>query len=92
MAVVKRALQEHVDIDPSNTLRMLCDQCSFDAEKVEDDDERALRLRLRNLVIGFLSEKFRGCIACVVKDPEVERVLICGLVPVSRPRAFEDFV
>lgn len=62
---------------------MLCEQCSFDADRLDDDEERALRSRLRTLVIDFLSEKYRGCVARAVKTPEVEKILVRGLVPVS---------
>lgn len=82
MAVVKRALQEHVDLDPLHVLQMLCEQCSFEAERLDDDEERALRSRLRKLVIDFLSEKYRGCVSRAVKDANVEKVVVRGLVQV----------
>ena len=89
VTVVKKALQEHIDIDPSGTLRVLCDQCAVDgdtsvndSETDVDDEDAMLRRRLRTLVLRFLAEKYNVCIARVVRDGEAEEVLFNGLLKV----------
>lgn len=89
VTVVKKALQEHIDIEPSGTLRVLCDQCTVDGKRSDgdssmdvDDEELVLRRRLRTLVLRFLAEKYNVCISRVVKSAEVEEVLFNGLVKV----------
>ncbi|THH02961.1 hypothetical protein EW145_g6651 [Phellinidium pouzarii] len=78
--VVKRALQEHIDLDPRSTLQVLADQCVFDAADLADEDERWLRMRLRGLVLQFLAEKYRVCVARVVREPAVEDILLKGMI------------
>ncbi|KAI5117854.1 hypothetical protein M0805_007697 [Coniferiporia weirii] len=80
VSVVKRALQEHVDLDPRSTLQVLADQCVFDAADLADEEERGLRARLRSLVLQFLAEKYRVCVARVVREPKVEGILLKGMI------------
>ena len=82
VVVVKRALQEHVDLDPSGTIDVLCSQCAFDPSSL-DEEERVLRERIRVLIVNFLSEKFRTCIVRAVEKREVEDALLAGLKVVS---------
>ncbi|KAH8116616.1 hypothetical protein DFH11DRAFT_1221980 [Phellopilus nigrolimitatus] len=79
VTVVKRALQEHVDLDARRTLQVLSDQCVYDAADLADEDERALRARLRSLVLQFLVEKYRVCVARVVRESDVEDILLKGM-------------
>ncbi|KAK7692179.1 hypothetical protein QCA50_003802 [Cerrena zonata] len=53
--VVKRALTEHLDLDPTTTLGVLCDQILL-PEDPTDDEEQIMRERLRSLVLVYLSE------------------------------------
>lgn len=48
-----------------------------------DTDEVNLRTRLRGLVLQFLDEKLRGCILRVVKEKDVESILLKGMIGVS---------
>ena len=82
LSVVKRALQEHIEIDPALALQVLCDQCRFDPSSLPSDEDKIWRQRLRGLVIRFLAEKYSVCIAGVVQDVEVEKILVKGLVEV----------
>lgn len=82
MAIVKRALQEHVDLDPVGTIKILCDQCVF-VPDVLDEEERILRGRVRALVLNFFSEKYRVCIARVAEKYAAEEELLKGLKGVS---------
>ena len=79
---MKRALQEHVDLDPLGTIEILSDQCAASRDEV-DEDEANVRERIRALVLQFLSEKFRVCIARVAEKREVEQALIKGMQRVS---------
>ncbi|TDL21689.1 hypothetical protein BD410DRAFT_287203 [Rickenella mellea] len=82
VAVVQKALLEHIDMDPPSVLQVLCDQCGFDADRL-DSDEIALRTRLRTLVLQFLSEKATRTIERVTRVPggDAERALFNGLIP-----------
>ncbi|OCB87278.1 hypothetical protein A7U60_g5606 [Sanghuangporus baumii] len=80
VAVVKRALQQHVDLDPRGTLQVLCEQCVLNPADLGDDEERLLRSRLRSLVLQFLADKYRVCIIRVVKNQEVESILLKGML------------
>ncbi|KAL5507643.1 hypothetical protein ACEPAH_7099 [Sanghuangporus vaninii] len=80
VTVVKRALQQHVDLDPRGTLQVLCEQCVLNPADLGDDEERLLRSRLRSLVLQFLADKYRVCIIRVVKNQEVESILLKGML------------
>ncbi|EJD02576.1 uncharacterized protein FOMMEDRAFT_85772, partial [Fomitiporia mediterranea MF3/22] len=84
LTAIKRALQEHIDLDPRSTLRVLCDQCSSDPGDIVDGEERMLRIRLRGLVLQFIAEKYRVCIARVVKERQVEEILLNGMLGVNQ--------
>lgn len=78
VAVVKQALQQHIDLDATRTFKVLCDQCTFDSSAVHPEEVQ----RLRSLVINFLKERYRPCVSRVVKDEEVWNVLFKGLLEV----------
>ena len=61
---VKRALTQHLDMDPVVTLGVICDQIIPPDEPL-DEEETAIRDRLRSLVLSFLSGE--------AKRPLVER-------------------
>ncbi|KAF7305741.1 hypothetical protein HMN09_00727500 [Mycena chlorophos] len=52
--VVKDELIEHLDIDASTTLTVLCDQIMPAPPETTDPEEIAIRARLRTLVLEFL--------------------------------------
>ena len=52
--VVKKALVEHLDMDPKVTLSVLCDQLAPPEEDM-DEEEQTIRVRLRSLVLFFLT-------------------------------------
>ncbi|KAJ7587080.1 hypothetical protein C8J56DRAFT_91215 [Mycena floridula] len=78
--VVKKALVEHIDLDSPVTLGVLCDQITLaDAESVDDEDA-ALRDRLRSLVIAFMTnEARRAIIRRATPKSTSETVLITGI-------------
>ncbi len=78
VAVVKQALQQHIDLDATRTFQVLCDQCVVDSSNSHPEEAE----RLRNLVINFLRERYRTCVARVVKSEEVWDVLFKGLLKV----------
>ena len=55
VAVVKTALIQHLELDSKITLSVLCDQIVPPDDPTEDED-KAIRERLRALVVVFLAE------------------------------------
>ena len=53
VGVVEKQLLEHLDMDPTVTVNVLCDQVVPTEEPVDDED-RAVRDRLRALVLDFM--------------------------------------
>ena len=51
--VVEQQLTEHLDMDPTVTLTVLCDQI-IPTEDFADDEDQATREQLRSLVLGFM--------------------------------------
>lgn len=82
--IVKKALAEHLDLDPQVTLSVLCDQI-VPSDDAMDDEERSTRERLSRLVISFLSgQSARRSIDRHAKPgSEAEQVLVNGLLSVS---------
>ncbi|KAI1794253.1 hypothetical protein LXA43DRAFT_167813 [Ganoderma leucocontextum] len=78
---VKRALTQHLDMDPVVTLGVLCDQIVPSDETV-DEEELAIRDRIRSLVLAFLAgeakrpliDRHANCL-----DSPAEEVLVSGL-------------
>lgn len=83
--VVKRALLEHLDMDPPATLGVLCDQIVSPQEPVEEEEQQA-RDNLRSLVISFLVGEARRSIARHANrlGSEAEAVLVDELLAVRR--------
>ncbi|TFY71627.1 hypothetical protein EVG20_g1382 [Dentipellis fragilis] len=93
VTVVKKALAEHLDMDPKVTLGVLCDQI-VSADEPVDEEDKAIRDRLRSLVIAFMcGEAKRAIVARHANQPgnPQETVLIEGLFKaVSKPSASGD--
>lgn len=83
--VVKKALQEHLDMDPQATLSVLCYQISPPDEPMETTEDNT-RDRLRSLVLSFLSVEAK--IALVERHAlpgsEGEKILFEALLSVSQ--------
>lgn len=81
---MKKQLTEHLDMDPKVTLGVLCDQISPPDESM-DDEEQAIRDRLRSLVLSFLTGEARRAIVerHAVPSSVAEEVLINRLLSVS---------
>jgi hypothetical protein len=58
VAVVKNALIQHLELDSKVVLGVLCDQIVPPDEPMEEED-RAIRERLRGLVVAFLADDAR---------------------------------
>ncbi|OSD04110.1 hypothetical protein PYCCODRAFT_1364979 [Trametes coccinea BRFM310] len=78
---VKRALMQHLDMDPTVTLGVLCDQVVPSDEPL-DEEEQSIRDRLRSLVLAFLAGEAKRSLverhASIVGSPS-EEVLVSGL-------------
>ncbi|KAI0779607.1 hypothetical protein C8Q74DRAFT_1199239 [Fomes fomentarius] len=81
VTVVKRALTQHLDMDPVVTLGVLCDQIVPSDEPL-DDEEQSIRDRLRSLVLAFLAGEAKRPLverhANTVESP-AEQILVSGL-------------
>jgi hypothetical protein len=88
VAVVKTALIRHIELDSKVTLGVLCDQIVPPDDPVEEED-RAIRERLRGLVVAFLAEDARGPLLARLRSQgesgaEQEQALIDTLLKVMR--------
>ena len=93
--VVKTALIQHLELDSKVTLGVLCDQIVPPDDPMEDED-RAIRERLRGLVIAFLAEDAREPLLTRLqsqgdKGAEQEQALINTLLKVMGIRSFQNF-
>jgi hypothetical protein len=89
--VVKKALTEHLDMDPKVTLGVLCDQIVPPDEGV-DEEEKQIRDRLRELVLSFLSgEAKRTVIRHAVAGSPSEELLLSSLLTVSGTDTFQQW-
>ncbi|KXN90634.1 Apoptosis inhibitor 5-A [Leucoagaricus sp. SymC.cos] len=68
VAIVKRALVEHLDMDPKVTLGVLCDQI-IPPNDTTDEEEVSIRERLRSLVLGFMVGEAKHAICGVHAAP-----------------------
>ncbi|KAI0364432.1 hypothetical protein BV20DRAFT_859949 [Pilatotrama ljubarskyi] len=78
---VKRALTQHLDMDPVITLGVICDQVVPPDEPL-DEEEQAIRDRLRSLVLAFLAgEAKRSLVERHASAPgsAAEQILVSGL-------------
>lgn len=81
--MVKKALIEHLDMDPRVTLGVLCDQVT-PPEELMDEEEQGIRDRLRSLVLSFLTgEAKRAVERHALPGSAAEDVLITCLLEVS---------
>lgn len=89
VGIVKKALLEHLDMDPPVTLGVLCDQILLPDEPM-DEEEQHIRDRLRSLVIHFLTGEAKRTIIRHAGRPGIgaEEVLVSELV-VVRTFTFE---
>ena len=78
---IKRALQEHLDMDASVTLSVLCDQILQPDEPI-DEEEQQLRDRSRSLVMAFLTGDIKSHIVERHAKPgtHAEQVLVSQLL------------
>ena len=79
--MVKKALIEHLDMDPSITLGVLCDQL-VPPEEPMDEEELFIRDRLRSLVLSFITgEAKRAILDRHASKPEsgIEEILVNAL-------------
>lgn len=93
--MVKTALIQHLELDSKVTLGVLCDQIVPPDDPMEDED-RAIRERLRGLVIAFLAEDAREPLLTRLqsqgdKGAEQEQALINTLLKVMGIRSFQNF-
>jgi len=95
VAVVKAALIQHLELDSKVTLGVLCDQIVPPDDPMEDED-RAIRERLRGLVVAFLAEEAREPLLARLQSQgdsgaEQEQALIDTLLKVERRIFFPSF-
>ncbi|KZT10939.1 uncharacterized protein LAESUDRAFT_721349 [Laetiporus sulphureus 93-53] len=79
---VKRALNQHLDMDPATTLGVLCDQI-IPMDEPLDEEEQIIRSRLRSLVLSFMTgEAKRAIIDRHTSTPGsvAEETLVMGLL------------
>ncbi|KAI0301050.1 apoptosis inhibitory protein 5-domain-containing protein [Multifurca ochricompacta] len=69
VVVVKTALIQHLELDVKVTLSVLCDQIVPPDDNIEDDDQ-AIRERLRTLVVAFLAEDARHPLLVQLQNQE----------------------
>lgn len=74
---MKKALVEHLDMDPRATLSVLCDQLAPPEEDM-DEEEQTTRDRLRNLVLLFLTGEAKRAIVerHALPGSDVENMLL----------------
>lgn len=74
---VRQGLEQHLTIDPSVTMTVLCDQLSW------SEDEQGNREQLRTLVLEFLVKNIRSLNVAILRSSD--RILVEGIINVSFP-------
>ncbi|KZP34371.1 hypothetical protein FIBSPDRAFT_942505 [Athelia psychrophila] len=74
--VVKRALIQHLDMDPLATLGVLVDQIVLPADPSEADE----RLHLRGLVLDFFGDEARHSVIRHANNTQAEAILVEGML------------
>lgn len=87
--MVKKALVEHLKIDPKATIGVLCDQLAAQ-DDTHDDEEIFIRTRLRSLVLAFMTGEAKQSI-CGHHVGLDEQMLYEGLFAV-RTKFQSDYV
>ncbi|KAH9859015.1 hypothetical protein C2E23DRAFT_880401 [Lenzites betulinus] len=78
---VKRALTQHLDMDPTVTLGVICDQIVPPDEPL-DEEEQAIRDKLRSLVLAFLAGEAKRSLVerhAITPDSPAEQNLVMNL-------------
>ena len=86
VTVVKKALAEHLDMDPKVTLGVLCDQI-VPGDEPMDPEDKTMRDRLRTIVLAFIAGEAKRAIVerhASQAGSEQERIIINGLFKVIR--------
>ena len=81
---IRQGLEEHLIINPSVTMSVLCDQLSW------TEDEQGNREQLRTLVLEFLARSTRSLNAAISQSSD--RILVEGIVDVSSAPSVSLFV
>jgi len=94
VVVVKNALIQHLEFDSKVTLGVLCDQIVPPDDPMEEED-RAIRERLRGLVVAFLAEDAREPLLARLRNQgdsgaEQEQALIDTLLKVKQSRYIQQ--
>ena len=80
---IRRGLEEHLGIEPSVTMTVLCDQLSW------TEDEQGNREQLRTLVLEFLAGNTRSLNNAITNSSD--RILVEGIVDVSSVPSVSPF-
>ena len=72
---IRQGLEQHLAIDPSVTMRVLCDQLLW------TEDEQGNREQLRTLVLEFLASSIGALNAAITRSSD--RILVEGIIDVS---------
>lgn len=90
--MVKKALVEHLKMDPKATIGVLCDQLASQDDTI-DDEELSIRTRLRSLVLAFMTGEAKRSICGHHTSPggTGESTLYEGLFAV-RTKSQSDYV
>ncbi|KAF8993681.1 hypothetical protein BDQ17DRAFT_1252511 [Cyathus striatus] len=88
--IVKKALIEHMDMDPKVTLSVLCDQI-LPADECANNEEQVMRDRLRSLVLTFLTgEAKRSILRHAMPGSDAEAIVVEGLSEAISLLDFEE--
>lgn len=72
---IRQGLEQHLAIDPSVTMSVLCDQLSW------TEDEQGNREQLRTLVLEFLARSIGPVNVAIIRSSD--KILVDGILNVS---------